>query len=531
MVTSCNKGKTVVDLIIRNAVVYTVDSSFSMQTTIAVSEGKIVAVGDETSIGELYRSDSIYDAQGRAIYPGFIDPHSHFYGYSLNHQYADLTGAKSFEEVVEILRQRQKSSPTEWVVGRGWDQNNWPTKEFPDNKILNEVFPNKPVVLIRIDGHAVLANQTAINLSGLKPDNLNNPAEAIIIKGQFTGIFKESLADTLRNIIPVPSGRMLADLMIKSAYECYETGLTMVTEAGADPWLIDFYDSLHNEGSLKLALYVMLNPTEQNVARFIRKGPVKREKLNIRSIKLYADGALGSRGACMLNPYSDDPKNYGIMTITPEELGKWCVLGYDNGYQINTHAIGDSANRLVLNVYSNYLLPGNDLRWRIEHAQVVDPSDFKKFGEFSIIPSVQATHATSDMGWAKTRIGKRIRNAYAYKQLMKENGWLPNGTDFPIEHISPFYTFYSAVERKDLRGLPQNGWQRENALNRREALRSITIWAARACFEDDRRGSIEPGKNADFIIVDRDIMQVKANEIPHTKVVRTYIDGQPVYIR
>lgn len=529
ILSACKPGKTNVDLIIRNAVIYTADSAFTLHTTMAVDNGKILAVGDDITINETYQSDSVYDAEGKAVYPGFIDPHSHFHGYVLSHQYADLQPATSYENMLDIVAKHQESSSSEWIVGRGWDQNNWPGQQFPDNKLLNERFPDNPVVLIRIDGHAVLVNQAAIDKSGLKADNLPNPAQAVIKKGKFTGIFTEALADTFRNLVPEPAGKLLAEMMIKSAMECHQTGLTMVTEAGADASLIEFYDSLQKEDNFELALYVMLNPTDDNVKKYIRKGPLRKEKLNIHSIKLYADGALGSRGACLLKPYSDDPDNYGIMTINPEELGKWCVTAYDNGYQVNTHAIGDSANRMVLDVYSNYLLPGNDLRWRIEHAQVIDPADFRKFGEFGIIPCVQATHATSDMGWARQRLGKRVRNAYAYRKLMKENGWLPNGTDFPIENISPIYTFYAAVDRKDLKGNPPKGWQRENALTRQEALRSITIWAAKGCFEEDRRGSLEPGKNADFVILDRDIMQVKAREIPKTKVLRTYIDGKVVY--
>lgn len=527
--TACNKERSSIDLIIRNAVIYTADTTFSLGTTMAVHEGKIVAVGDEFTITDKYQADSVYDAQGKTIYPGFIDPHSHFYGFVLNHQYADLRPAKSFAKLLDIVQKHQEASPSEWIVGRGWDQNNWPGQAFPDNTLLNDLFPDNPVVLIRIDGHAVLVNQAAIDRSGLSADSLSNSAEAELRKGKFTGIFKESLADTFRNLVPTPSGIVLANMMIKSAVECHQVGLTMVTEAGADPWLIEFYDSLHAEDDFRMAIYPMLNPTDENIHRYIKKGAQRRDKMNICSIKLYADGALGSRGAAMLKPYSDDPGNYGIMTITPEELGKWCITAYDNGYQINTHAIGDSANRMALDVYSNYLLPGNDLRWRIEHAQVVHPDDFKKFGALNIIPSIQATHATSDMSWAKQRLGRRIRYAYAYRTLMKENGWLPNGTDFPIENINPLYSFYAAVDRKDLNGLPKDGFQSENALTRQEALRSITIWAARACFEDDRRGSLEAGKNADFVILDRDIMQVKASDIPKANVLRTYIDGIVVY--
>ncbi len=529
ILTACNDGKSTVDLIIRNAVIYTADSAFTLHTTMAINNGVIVAVGDDISINDYYQSDSVYDASGKSIYPGFIDPHSHFYGYALNHRYIDLKDAKSERHMLDLVEEYYKKSPTEWVVGRGWDQNNWPGQKFPDNSMLNDLFPGNPVVLIRVDGHAVLVNNAAIERAGLKADSLADSPEAVVVKGKFTGIFKESLADLFRNMVPAPRGAEMADMMVISANECHKVGLTMVTEAGADSQLIDLYDSLHSEDVFNMAFYIMLNPTEANLEQYIRKGPSRSDKMNICSIKLYADGALGSRGACLLRPYSDDPGNNGVMTITPEELGKWCIVAYDNGYQINTHAIGDSANRMVLDVYSNYLLPGNDLRWRVEHAQIVHPDDIHKFGEFNIVPSVQSTHATSDMSWAKQRLGRRIRNAYAYRTLMRENGWLPNGTDFPIEDINPLYTFYAAVDRKDLRGKPSKGFQRENALTRQEALRSITIWAAKACFEEDRRGSLEPGKNADFVILDRDIMQVNAREIPSTKVIRTYIDGKVVY--
>lgn len=530
LLSACNKGKTSVDLIVRNAVIYTADSAFTLHTTMVVNKGKIVAVGDDITINETYEADSVYDAAGKPVYPGFIDPHSHFYGYALNHQYADLKPARSIDQLLDIVEKHHKASPTLWIAGRGWDQNNWPKQQLPDNKLLNERFPDNPVVLIRVDGHAVLVNQAAIEASGLKVDSLPDPREAVIRHGKFTGLFTESLADTFKNLVPKPTGSVLAQLMMDAADKCYHVGLTMVSEAGADADLVDFYDSLQSENEFQLAMYIMLNPTDQNLERFVKKGVLIRKKMSVRSIKLYADGSLGSRGACLLKPYSDDPGNYGMMTITPEELGKWCVVAYDNGYQINTHAIGDSANRMVLNVYSNYLLPGNDLRWRVEHAQVVDPKDMKLFGEFSIIPSVQATHATSDLLWAKYRLGvKRIRYAYAYKKLLQENGWLPNGTDFPVENINPVYSFYAAVDRKNLSGFPHHGFQRENALNRQDALRSITIWAAKACFEENRRGSLEPGKNADFVILDRDIMQVKAHDIPHAKVIRTYIDGKQVF--
>jgi len=530
VITSCQSDKISVDLIVQNAVIYTADSAFSIHAAMAVKEGKILEVGDNLLINNKYETDSVLDVKGKAIYPGFIDAHCHFYGLALNSRYADLSGATSFGQVLDILTKQQEQKPSDWISGRGWDQNKWPGHQFPDNKKLNDLFPETPVVLVRVDGHAVLVNDAAIALSGITIDSIVNKKEAFIERGKFTGIFLESLADRFRNLIPEPTIQELTELVNISANQCYSVGLTMVADAGLDAGIIDFYDNLQSDGQLQMAIYAMLNPNEENFKRFLRKGIYVRPKLSVRSLKLYADGALGSRGACLLRPYSDSPGEHGILTITPEDLGRYCVMAYDNGYQVNTHAIGDSAVRTVLRVYSDYLLPGNNLRWRVEHAQVVHPDDFKLFGEFAIVPSVQATHATSDMGWARSRLGdSRIRNAYAYKTLMQQNGWIPNGTDFPIENISPLLTFYASVSRKDLKGKPATGFQKENGLTRQEALRSITKWAAKSCFEENRRGSIEPGMNADFVVIDRDIMQVPEKEIPKAKVIMTVIDGKAVY--
>ena len=527
---SCKSDRSTADLIIKNAVIYTADSGFTIYTSMAVAGGKVLALGDDRYIFENYKSDSVYNAEGKPIYPGFIDAHCHFYGYALLSQYADLTPARSFNQLLDILGAHHEKHSPEWLTGRGWDQNHWPGKQFPNNTELNKLYPETPVVLTRIDGHAVLVNEAAILKAGITPDSIVNKSEALMKDGKFTGVFLESWADYFRNQIPVPAEKELNQLLSDAANNCYHAGLTMVADAGLDARTIDFIDQMQSDGDLKMAVYAMINPNDENIERFLKRGTRIRPKLSVRAIKLYADGALGSRGACLLQPYSDMPGEYGISTITPDELGRICLMAYDNGYQVCTHAIGDSAVRQVLDVYSNYLLPSNDLRWRVEHAQIVHPDDFVKFGEFAIIPSVQATHATSDMGWAGERLGKeRLKNAYAYRKLMNQNGWIPNGTDFPIENISPVYTFYAAVARKDLQGHPPSGFQKENALTREEALRSITTWAAKSCFEENRRGSLSPGMNADFVVLSKDIMVVPENEIPLAKTLRTYIDGEAVY--
>jgi hypothetical protein len=276
----------------------------------------------------------------------------------------------------------------------------------------------------------------------------------------------------------------------------------------------------------------MLNPTQENIDHFIDRGIYKTDRLNVRSVKLFADGALGSRGALLIDSYSDKPENRGVQLSSEEFLTGTCKLAYQKGYQVNTHCIGDSAVRLMLTIYSGFLPENNDLRWRIEHCQVVHPDDFVLFGRHSIIPSVQTSHATSDMYWAGNRLGeKRLRTAYAYKTLLKQNGWLANGSDFPVESINPVYGFYAATARKDLNGFPDGGFQMSEALSREEALRAMTIWAAKACFEESRTGSLEPGKDADFVVLDRDIMRADESEIPLTKVLETYVGGEVVYSR
>jgi predicted amidohydrolase YtcJ len=279
-------------------------------------------------------------------------------------------------------------------------------------------------------------------------------------------------------------------------------------------------------------IYAMLSPTKENFSTFVEKGPLKTGKLTVRSIKLYADGALGSRGAKMLTDYSDDPGNSGLVLTAPDQIRNYCQKAFDHNFQVNTHAIGDSANRMMLHLYGEFLKEKNDNRWRIEHCQVVDEKDFELFGKFSVIPSVQPTHATSDMYWAEERVGvERIKGAYAYKRLMDQLGWIPLGTDFPIENINPLLTFYALVVRKDEKGWPENGFQIENALTREQALRGLTIWAAKAAFEEDVRGSLEPGKNADFVILEKDIMTIPDSEIFDVKVVATFVDGKEVFRR
>ncbi|MBN2758078.1 MAG: amidohydrolase [Bacteroidales bacterium] len=526
---ACN-NKMDVDYIVINANVYTVDSSFNKAESFAVKDGKFVAVGNNLEVLKNYKSDSIINLEGRNVYPGFIDAHCHFYGYGLSLQKANLTGTKSYNKVIEIVKNHDQKYNHEWILGRGWDQNDWINQEFPDNKVLNELFPEKPVVLTRIDGHAAIANAEALKRAGIDINTKINGGKIIIKEGKLTGVLIDNAVDLVYNVIPKTSEKDNIDAFKYAQNDCFAVGLTTVSDAGLDKNIVLLIDSLQKSKQLKMRIYAMLSPTDENVEYFIKKGIYKTDKLSVRAIKLYSDGALGSRGAKLKKSYTDDENNSGILLSELAFLEKFCKLAYDNDYQVATHAIGDSANCLMLNIYAKYLKEKNDKRWRIEHAQVVDSVDFQMFAQYSIIPSVQPTHATSDMYWAEKRLGnERIKNAYAYKKLLNQNGWLPAGTDFPIESINPLLTFYAAVARKDVNNYPDEGFQIENALSREEALRAITIWAAKSNFEENEKGSIEAGKFADFVVTQDDIMKIDLIEITKVKVLETYIGGEKVF--
>ena len=526
-----SQTKKQADLIIYNAKVYTVDNPFSVVSAFAVKEGKFVAVGTDDEVLSLFESPQTIDVKGKFIYPGFNDGHSHFSGYGIvTTQYADLTGTTSFEEVVFRVKQFDKKNHPQWLLGRGWDQNDWDITEFPVNNLLNKNFPDKPVVLTRIDGHAVLANDAALKTAGITARTRIAGGEIILHNGKPTGVLIDNAADLMKSFVPYFDKAQKTEALKKAQEDCFAVGLTTVTDAGLDKDDILLIDSLQQRGIIKMRIYAMISPTKDNFDFFYTQKPWHKERLTVSAVKLYIDGALGSRGALLMDEYSDDPGNFGLQLHQPAYYDSMCKMAYDAGFQVNTHAIGDSGNRIMLQTYAAYLKEKNDLRWRIEHAQIVAPEDIHYFKDYSIIPSVQATHCTSDMYWADKRLGKqRIKTAYAYHDLLLQNGWLINGTDFPIEDISPLKTFYAAVVRKDLKGWPKNGFQTENALSRKEALQSITIWPAKGSFDENRKGSIEPGKAADFIILNKDLMTAPAKDLFKIRVLQTYLNGERVF--
>lgn len=533
----CRAPKETADLMVFNATIYLADSSFSTAECMVIKDGKILDVGDYNVLKDKYEAVKELDAGGKAIFPGFYDPHCHFYHYGAGlATRADLSGASSFEAVLERMESFAAQRPEGWLAGRGWDQNLWPVKEFPDNQELNKRFPDRPVILIRIDGHAVLVNDKALAAAGLNGKSSIPGGEVQVRNGKPTGILVDKAADILKDLflkemIEGEAGEEeLIQGILQGQKNCFAVGLTTVADAGLKYKEVQLLQKLEKEGKLKMQVYPMLDWSDENLEAFVTKGVYRSDRLHIRSVKFYADGALGSRGALLLEPYTDKPGYSGILTLSPDTFAMHCADALRYGYQVITHAIGDSANRLVLNTYGSVLKEKNDHRWRIEHAQVVNTEDLAKFRDFSIIPSVNTTHCTSDMGWAAERLGpERVKYAYAYKQLLQTNGWLCNGSDFPVELINPLLGFYAAVTRMDLQGNPPGGWQPENALSRQEALLAMTLWAAKACFEENEKGSLTVGKAADFVILDQDIMKVPAEKIPMTKVTETWIRGERVF--
>lgn len=518
------------DLLVYNATIYTVDSAFSTAEAMLIRDGKILATGDTASLLRDYEVKERLDAGGKFIYPGLIDAHAHFVGYGQSLHTVNLVGTESWEAVLERVEAFAKNHPEGWITGRGWDQNDWAVKVFPTNEKLNEKFPDRPVLLTRIDGHAAMANQAALDLAGIRAGDTLTGGEIEEMEGTLTGLLVDNAIDRVSVKIPPPTKDQFRAMLQDAEKACFAVGLTTIDDCGLPFEEVESIRQLQENGELKMRLYVMLSDTKSNYDYAAQKGMIKTDRLHVRSFKVYGDGALGSRGACLLEPYSDKAGHYGFLLSQPAHFDSVAAWISSKGWQMCTHAIGDSGNRTILNIYGKYLKEKNDLRWRIEHAQVVNTSDFPLFGKYSIIPSVQPTHATSDMYWAGDRLGaEREKGAYAYKTLLSQNGWIPLGTDFPVEDISPFKTFFAAVVRKDAKGYPNGGYQMENALSRQEALRGMTIWAARSNFEEKEKGSLEKGKWADFIILDRDLMTTEGAELLQTQVLQTWLGGEKVY--
>ena len=526
LLISCTK-KIEVDTIVINAIIYTANDSLPKTEAFAIKDGKIIDVGTSVEMQLKYAATYVNDAKGKTIVPGFIDAHCHFYGLGLQQKKVNLEGTKSFEEVVQRIIEFQKEKNVAYITGRGWDQNDWEIKEFPSKEKLDSLFPNTPIAITRIDGHALLANQAAIDLAKITIKTPFSGGEIIKKDGKLTGIFIDAPMELIEAKIPEPSKAEKIKALKDAQDICIDLGLTTVDDAGLSKETIQLIDSLQQAGELKIRIYAMVSVSNENIDYFTKKGIIKTDLLNVRSFKVYADGALGSRGAAMKQSYSDQHNHFGALVTPLEDLKSFAEKIAASDYQMNTHAIGDSANYVMLQTYKEVLKGRKDRRWRIEHAQIIDVADFHYFD--NIIPSIQPTHATSDMYWAEDRIGvERMKGAYAYKELLNRYGKVALGTDFPVEKVSPLLTFYAAVSRKDLNNFPENGFQTENALSREETLKGMTIWAAYSNFEENEKGSIEKGKFADFIILDKNIMEIEESKIPTIKIKETYINGVKV---
>jgi len=526
---SCQKPKEEADLLVFNATIYSVDDEHPQPEAFIVKEGKFAAVGTQAALKEKYNCKNVLDAQGKTILPGLIDAHCHFYGLGLQQQKVDLVGTKSYNEVLGRLISFQELKNVSFITGRGWDQNDWEVKEFPNKERLDELFPNTPVAITRVDGHALLVNQKALDLAQITEETEVEGGEILKKDGKLTGVLIDNPMELVERIIPEPKVSEQVQALRDAQKINFSYGLTTVDDAGLSPKVIDLIDSLQQKGELDIRMYAMVSNTDSYVDEYLKKGTYKTEKLNVSSFKVYADGALGSRGAALKASYSDKENHFGAMVLGTDEFESLAKKIAASPFQMNTHAIGDSANAVVIKTYYDVLKSQKDRRWRIEHAQVVAPEEFDRLDD-NLVMSVQPTHATSDMYWADERLGEeRIKGAYAYKKLLKKTGKLALGTDYPVENVSPFYTFYAAVARKDLKQYPKGGFQKEDALTRMEALKGMTLWAAYSNFEEKEKGSITTGKFADFVILDENIMEIEEDRIPNIKVNATYLDGVKVY--
>lgn len=527
MILFSNCKQQQVDLIISNANIYTVDKNFSKASAFAIKNGKFLDIGSTHEITTKYSALNNVDAGGKTILPGLIDAHCHFYRMGLQQQKVSLEGTKSYDEVLEKLIEFQKEKNTRFISGRGWDQNDWELKEFPTKEKLDKLFPTIPVAVRRVDGHALLVNQAAIDLSGINKETEVSGGEIIIKDGKMTGVLIDAAMDYIK--FPTVTKQESIQGLLDAQKICFSYGLTTIDDAGIDRETIELIDSLHKTKQLKMRIYAMVSGDKQSqIDYYISKGKIKTERLNVRSFKVYGDGALGSRGAALRAPYSDRENHYGALIYNPERYREIAQQIAASDYQMNTHAIGDSANTLILKTYNEISQNLENRRWRVEHAQIISPNDFRLFKH--VVPSIQPTHATSDMYWAEDRVGDhRIKGAYAYKKLLENYGKVALGTDFPVEQVNPFLTFYAATIRKDVQGYPEEGFQMKDALSRKETLKGMTIWAAYSNFEEEEKGSIETGKYADFVILNQDIMKVKGEEIPKTKAMTTYVNGEKVY--
>ncbi len=530
---ACTKPKQKVDLLILGPTIYTIDKDSSTYTAMAIDSGKIIALGNEANIIKKYTSDSIVKLPGKFIYPGLIDAHSHFYGLSRSMVTADLRGAKSEEEMIQKVvefnsPENQVNSELKplCIYGRGWDQNLWESKEFPTNEKLNELFPDILVCLTRIDGHAALVNQKVLDVAGIDENTKISGGEFVKKNGKLTGVLIDNAVDLVTSKLPTPDDFEMKLALQKAEEKCLSYGLTTVCDAGLDKEIIDIYDEMHKNDQLKIRIYAMANPTQPTLGWLLKNGPYKTARLHVHSVKYYMDGAMGSRGACLLGDYADQPGHKGFLLNPIDSLRALAIRLHDAKLQLNVHCIGDSANRVTLQTMAEVLGMDTNARWRIEHMQLISEEDLGYLKRYNIIPSMQPTHALSDGSWVIGRLGLwRLGLAYAIRTAMIQSGLVAFGTDFPVEEVNPFRTLYAAVAKEKA---SEFSWLFFEKVDRYQALQAMTIWAAYAQFEENEKGSLEPGKLADFIVLDQDLLSVHQDSLVGLLPSRVYINGKLV---
>lgn len=529
------------DLIVTNARIYTVDQNRPVVDAMAIRDGRIVATGPSRLIGAMKgASTQVIDLEGRTVIPGMIDAHVHLVGLGQGLRTVDLRGSTSYGEVIARVVERARSTPPgQWILGRAWDQNDWADTRFPTHEQLSAAVPNHPVFLTRVDGHAALANAAAMKAAGLTAASKDPFGGQILrdARNAPTGVLIDRAMGLVAGSIPPMSAGELREAVVAATREMNRWGLTSVHDAGVGRNAIDAFEEVARAGDFSVRNYVMVANDDSTIAHYLRRGPQRGlydGRLWIQAIKISADGALGSRGAALLEPYSDDPKTSGLSLIPPGRVKQVSLQALEKGFQVNVHAIGDRANRIVLDEFEQALRerPSADHRFRVEHAQIIHPDDIPRFAQLGVIPSMQASHQTSDMYWAGNRLGQqRLLGAYAWRSLLNSGVIIPNGSDLPVEKTNPLISFHASIARQDENNWPAGGWFPEQRMTREEALKSMTIWAAWSAFMEQEVGSLEPGKYADFVVLDQDIMQVPAELVLRTNVLSTWLGGKAVYRR
>ncbi len=527
------------DLILTGGPIYTVDPARPRVEAIAIAAGRIQLAGDTASVLALKgKTTRVIDLTGRAAVPGLIDAHGHISGLGLAAARLDLTGTTSAAQIAALVKARAATLPEgRWIRGRGWDQNDWKEKAFPTAEALDAAAPAHPVLLDRVDGHAVWVNTAAMRLAGITKSTPDPPGGRIVrdASGEAAGVFVDAAEGLIASKAPPPARAELREALSAGMQRCLAAGLTGVHDAGVDAAALSVYRELLVDGVTPFRVYAMLSDDETLVAERFGKGPeigLGDGRLTVRSVKMYMDGALGSRGAALLAPYSDDPANSGLQITTLERLADVSRKALAAGFQINVHAIGDRGNRLALDAMQTALAGRRDARFRIEHAQVLSLDDIPRFASLGVIASMQPTHATSDMYWAEDRLGAaRAQGAYAWRRLLDAGARLACGSDFPVESERPMLGFYAAITRQDPKGWPEGGWHPDQRLTRDEALRCFTLDAAWAAFQEAEVGSLQQGKRADITVLSADIMSIPPAAILTTDAVITIVGGQVAWER